>query len=734
MAVAYNKQTGEAMRLDESGQWVKTKIAKNPQTGETLALDGGNWTAVDSPGMIERGWNTVKDAFTGDSRREFDLPELGTSGPSVPALSKEGLRMMGAYATTADPKGIADIATKTLPGASQKADKFGNPIVTFEGKDYYVNRPGLSGADVFKFAADLPQYAPATAAGLAVPGRVLGAVASGAGYGATSLAQDKASQALGSEQPADMGNAAAAAVGGAVARFIDPELSSLVNRLIPKPGVVDAQGNLTARGRELVTDLGLDPDMLSQAFAARFGRMAQRTGQPGPSATLADAQTLPVPVPMRQGQVTGSPSDQMFESLSRKGAYGPVAERVMAGSESAQREALEGNIEAIQRQLGPGDAAPIAPGQGGRAAQEQLLKMNVGEKAGVDQAYKQARETFGAVPSDYVRQMDFDIRNAVAADHTLNGLARTNQILDDFNRITQTDGDASTFVRELFDWRKRASAARSTPGEEGVAIGKAVKEFDRRMDAAIGDAIVQGDDAAIDAFKTAIAKNREYASRFKGGDLVELLTAKEPRSGVMQLAVPPDQAANVIFGSKKVFGGTNTARDLARMKQMLGPDSAEWKQLREEAWLRLVRAGEGAVDPMSGSRQFSGAKFASNFDNAVRDQADLMRTLFTQDEINLMNQFKRVAARTTGTVKGGDNYSNTTVAASNIVQNLLGKLFVSEGAAARFMAVPVVNTLYQGAAGIRAAGSTVPRLQRSGAQYLTGPAIESATETNQGRD
>src|SRR5690606_21673524 len=160
------------------------------------------------------------------------------------------------------------------------------------------------------------------------------------------------------------------------------------------PGVVDAKGQLTDRGRQIVSEHGLDPDALGEAFVARFGNMAARTGQPGPSAGLSEAQTLPVPVPLRQGQVTGVPSEQMFEILSRKGTYGPMAERVMAGSEAAQREALQGNVEAIQRQVGTGQ--PIQPGQGGMAAQEQLGRMAAAEEGGAGAAYHQARNTFGS--------------------------------------------------------------------------------------------------------------------------------------------------------------------------------------------------------------------------------------------------------------------------------------------------------------------------------------------------
>src|SRR5690606_14447829 len=196
------------------------------------------------------------------------------------------------------------------------------------------------------------------------------------------------------------------------------------------------------------------------------GNMAARTGQPGPSAALSEAQTLPVPVPLRQGQVTGIPSEQMFENLSRKGTYGPMAERVMAGSEAAQREALQGNVEAIQRQVGTGQ--PIQPGQGGMAAQEQPGRMAAAEKGGVDAAYDQARKTFGALPSAYVQNLNRNIANQIGAAHSLEGLPRTNVILSDYAKLSETEGDAATLVRSLFDCRKRGSNARAAGAEESV--------------------------------------------------------------------------------------------------------------------------------------------------------------------------------------------------------------------------------------------------------------------------
>lgn len=49
MPISHNPETGETLRLDDGGQWVKTQTAKNPQTGEMLAFDGKAWSPVGQP-------------------------------------------------------------------------------------------------------------------------------------------------------------------------------------------------------------------------------------------------------------------------------------------------------------------------------------------------------------------------------------------------------------------------------------------------------------------------------------------------------------------------------------------------------------------------------------------------------------------------------------------------------------------------------------------------------------
>lgn len=55
MPIAYNEKTGEALRLDDAGAWVATKIAENPETKERLAFDGKDWVSVGAAPKPDRG-------------------------------------------------------------------------------------------------------------------------------------------------------------------------------------------------------------------------------------------------------------------------------------------------------------------------------------------------------------------------------------------------------------------------------------------------------------------------------------------------------------------------------------------------------------------------------------------------------------------------------------------------------------------------------------------------------
>lgn len=513
----------------------------------------------------------------------------------------------------------------------------------------------------------------------------------------------------------------------------------------PPPPAFGPGGQLTPEGRAMMERAGIRPEAITQGYAQEFERRAAEAasaGRPVDPTQLARAlqgETLPVPVPQTRGQVTGSPSQQMFENLAEKGTYGPRTERVMQGVRADQQAALGANQEAIATALGAG---PIrAEGQiPGQTAQARLAAMRAQEKAAVDAAYAHARGSGAAgVPAEHVTAMRGALMDELGANHALANIPKVAAVLRPLEAVPS--GGGSVPINNMFQVRQQLNGVIRGGGEDAVAARTAKGVLDRHLDEAVMRGLLQGDQNAIAAWRAAVDANREFAGRFKGGDVIEKLTAADWRSGTRQLVVPPDQATAAIFNSRTVFGGGNTARDVARLREVLGPQSPEWMALRQEAVMRLFQRGEGALNPTTGMREFSGANYAKALDDAMRNAPDVMRTFFTADELATLQQFRQVAARATGTVKGGDNFSNTTVAGAGLVRDLLGRLFTSESAMMRAAAAPLIRSLTDYGAGAAAANvtrvapATLPPLDPLAARWAApaGGALAEALNRRQGQ-
>jgi len=655
-----------------------------PKTDWVGQIQGGDGplTPQQTKETLPKG-RTIIDDITGKGEYEFDLPELPLSG-AIPA---------GKVALARDDAGKIDIIRKSDPEAKFGQDSFGNAIVVTGGKSYYLNRPGVSQSDVLEVVADAPFMllggVGGGAAGRALTGlgRKTGVMAgagrvagTGIGTGVGSVARDVAAGMAGSEQGVDPGAAVTAAVFGSGGELAAPLVSWAFRKVSPKVAVLDATGKPTPEAvQEVSKALGIDASALGGDFWGQFQKLAKDAIDPAAAARSAQAQSLPVPVPLSRGDVSGLASEQMTESLMRKGAYGKPAELQMRGFRDEQQEALRGNVPAIQNRLS-GQAQVVEPGQGVAKAQASLVGKEAIERKNAGELFTQARQTSAGIDQANALQGAFNIRSAVAQGHTLEGLKRTNAVLDDFDNLV-TGRDKSVTVNALFDWRKRATAAANDPGEEGVAIRKAINGFDEWVGKSLDDALFSGDPNAIGAWKDAIDNYRQFSGRFKGGDAIEALTEKTSRSGERTLKVAPEDAANYLLGRSTLsfLSKPNFTRDLNVLKRELPPD--DWNAVREEVFLRFVNAGEGAME--ANKRMFSGPKFAKAWESANRQAPAVMSNLFSTEERNLISQFSDVAAKATGRVAGGDNYSNTVPGAANVMQMIASRLPFSRETVAR---------------------------------------------------
>lgn len=651
----------------------------------------------------------IKDAYTGDKSREFDLPEL--PGQIVPGFGE----IKGKMALAQTGEGQADIYRAAFPNSPVTQDKFGNAIAEQDGQRYYLNRPGLSSQDFDNFGANLAITAPfgllggTLAKGAGLLGRALGA---GAGGFSGSVAQDIAATNAGSKQGVSIPRAAGNAAGAVGFEMLAPAASAAYRAIVRRPELFDpAKGTLSEAGKFTLQQAGIDPADITDDYARQFAKLARDAVKPEDAARAALAQTLPVPVPVTKGDMTRVASQQMFEDNAVKGVFGGLPENIMRGVRVKQQDALRANVEAIRGQVAGGSPITLDRTTAGQMAQGALERQRAAGKKVVDEAYDTARAAPAGLPQQEVQGLRYFLGAGEEVRDRIAHAPKARDQLAALDALTQAGGDASVNVGSLFDWRRATGKlARETQDQtEAGALRDMVRRFDEAVPEMVKDGLMSGDQTAVDAWKKAIATNREFAGKFKGNDLIQDLLEKEYRSGKMQFTVAPESATNYIFGLSDTgfVSKPDLARDMVRMRQVLGPDSTEWRALKEEAFVRLAKAGEGPYNRDITARDFSGAKFGTAFDGAMKQNPEVMRVLFSPEELKLMQQFRQVATMVTTVAEGGKNTSNTTAAAANILQKLTGNLGPKARAAMMTMAPWAVSAV-KGAQAANAAAPKVP--------------------------
>ncbi len=428
---------------------------------------------------------------------------------------------------------------------------------------------------------------------------------------------------------------------------------------------------------DALQEAGVSPQSIIRDEADRAS-IAAMNASPEAIAFQRMSQELPVPVPMTTGQLSGSADQQLVENIALRGGDGPVAATLMRGQQAMQQQALRENVDAIAASLTGGQ--PLPRGAAGEMVSSALNAQRDAGKRAVDEAFKIAREAdVGTIlPREQVPVLGARLREALRdVDMTDPQLASINKAIQEFD-----DVGGAVQVRDLFNVRSRLNFIRGNADRLPAKVaGDTIRELDSFIDEAVTNDLFSGDATSVQKWRDAIGESRRFKSMFESGDLVNKLTERQFRFGARTLAVDPADASNYIFGRADLgfAGKRGLTRDLVQLRNVLGPDSQEWAAIRGEVFQRFGAQGDGAYE--GGARLFSGVKFDKAWRGFVKNNPEMARTLFTPDEISQINQFSSVASRATNPAKGGDNPSNTAVAARRLLLNvkwLKGIPFVRE--------------------------------------------------------
>lgn len=635
-------------------------------TGVAKQLLEPQTPATQDPGL----WEKTKSLVTGEGRTEFDIPELGTSGPEVPWYTKEAFKMMGAYAFSAEPEQVADIALKALPGSERKEDKHGNVIIRFNDKDYYVNKPGVSQADLFSLLAQTGAFAPAAkfaGAGKSLGSQILRMFTAGAG---TSAGLDYGAEQLGSEQGISGSRALMAGAVGALFQGLSPVAIAAWRKVFGTPIAFDPKtGKLTASGAAQARKAGLDPEDMTERLSRIFAEEASEAVSP--EAAASGALSREFDIPYTRGQRTQGFEQLSKEEATRKGAFGEESGNIMRQFDKEQQEAITGARQKVQEQLG--EMGIEKPSEGAAIVTEGVQSRAARKATAVDEAYETARGAQATFTGDSLSSLlgnikqsvkDFDIDPTLHPGSTkaLKSLAKLSREI----KKTQKYGlDRVTLRRFETERRKLGNAINSTSNKaDRAALTRMKGELDRWLDDAVDNALFSGDDEALNLLKKARGERREYGTLYEpqrgkfpdqAGKIIQKMIETDPT---------PDQVVNYLFGAAKLGKNKTSEIVLQRLKKAVGEESGEWEAVREMAWLKLSQDAQGNT--------LSPKKFRTAFNEAMRDANGLMKTLYTKEELALMKRYRDALMRTV-TPEDATNPSKTAYTISRLIRQLLGR-------------------------------------------------------------
>ena len=678
-----------------NGQHIFTRLSDGKKIGvnadsKEMAMEilKSNTVHIEAVEKEKRGLGgSIMDFVTG-ANADPDIPEAQAAGLNL--KPKQALQMIALQSTTLSDERMMNGLMKIEPQAQFDKDDNGNLIAVFPKRDekgeliegvaptrFYANRPGLSGADALMLSGGaalanpvnrgIAFVAPALAKGYT------GLIATGAAE--ASLLEKISNELTDSEfEPIVIPLGAIGAVAGdralAVAKNLFNRTSGTYNKVFA-PG-----GGLLPSIKKQIRELGLDIDDVTEKTARMFKEQVNRNVNPAEAIRSAEAKSLPVPVPLTKGQLTGSPGEQLFEDAASKQAFGEEAEKQLQDNMNRQSKALFDNVDAIQQQIA-GDALPIARGEAGRTAQETLSTAREAAKKVANQNMDAARETGkGIIIQPEAKAQVSAKMNQVFYDQGGFDEYATPLVARKLKRLTDLGKKADADVNDFMKIRQQLSALRKGGDREAGAAGDVIRAFDEQMIEIAEKQLLDGNVDAIKDWKKATDGYREFKQLWETEGILKRLTDKSVRDGNLTLTEDPNDATQYIFG-KTAAGLIDKKRlstELATLQNQLPVE--QWNGLRQEAFILLTDAGKGKVNPRYGAPEFSGVKFNKSWNALKSKNKELVNRLFSPEEQKLITQFGSVAQRATDTTK---NTSNTAVSLVGIIGRLASSLGAQTG-------------------------------------------------------
>ena len=587
------------------------------------------------------------DAATGEGQEiEFpEIPEASDMGGDAPGLI-EGLIPNIKIFLARDDVGKSEIMEKSFKGderwGGRFQDKFGNPMIVWNGQPYYVNKPGFSSQDFGTFVGETIKMLPA--AMISGGPTVLSTIFRGI---PTYAATEAGSQALESQltpettkakdrSAGDIATDVATATGvGVAADVVLPPALKLAGRAAMAP----VRGAANVAGVQLPRFMRPTPNQSSPYIMTQ----GQRSGE------------LPNP---ETGQLdTLASSDLAREDILRRSAgVDAGASDQLRGFDRRQLDQIRGDAEDLRSRMGSGDPmvaealdTPTAAAEGiqsaaQRAAQEIKTRAGQSYKAVDEAANKPVLSQRGLMEtaSDAIAMLRKQVGPAMRAE--MPNLSKQMKKLEKLVKIAQNPNFKGAPLKAIDDYQRalniQIEKAMSVGGNaaEGRALTMLKNQLNEAYNTAIERGLMFGDQSVIDQLQ----QSRQIYTKYMG--LTGKQSSKNPSvraankilEMITNTEANPKQVVGALFGHNKFAPANAVPTVIRKLKSTLGEGSAEYQEiigLMKDATLERAFAGTGR----SGVTR---TNIVNNYKDVFGKNKAVINELFSKEELAQIAKFR----------------------------------------------------------------------------------------------
>ena len=596
----------------------------------------------------------IYGAVTGEGAEvEFpDIPEatelVGTSEAGFLETIIPNLKIM----MVRDNVGKAEVIERSFSGDERFggvfADKFDNPMIVWNDKPYYMNKPGFSQQDFGTFVGEFIKYIPAakivkgasTLRGMVsrgVPSYGATEVASQAAEGLITPKTTAASKRPLSDLAEEAGIGTAIGVGADLAMATVPPVVKAAVRPLAR-GVAKATEGLpryVARTTEAVSD-ALNPTVQSSKYPLTVGQRGAKppTGGPGEKVT---------------------PQLEAEEVIRRAPSTDPSASGVIRSFDDAQLQEIVDDATTIQREMGSGRAATApgeedVPGYAAEAVQGVVGGRAVGLKKASSEGYKavEAAEFQPKMSRQGVLRTAEDATQAVKSEMGVTAreleqmpiLKGELAYLSRIRKMAQNPRFKGSPLSVIHGYQKSLNRAIGTAQQgspERLALGKIKSVIDNAVYDGIEEGFMLGDQAVLDQLKNATGLYRQYMG-LTGKGTGRNTQEKAANKILEKLTNPnatPYELVSTLFGHAKFNPNQTMGVVIDRLRSIL-PEN-EYDEV-----VALLK--DGVLEKAFSGRGRSGVtrtNIVNNFEDVFVKQRGIINKLFSAEEIASIRQFRQ---------------------------------------------------------------------------------------------